>query len=167
MLETKAYSIDDELHLKQLTTISAHQPVIVMAEGTVTFTGSGEVTYAKSAMDATCRGTYTHIPLYAGDYILSQQDGQWGWKRLTASSVLTPFDVYLQIDSQESFIPLNTSSSNDYDINRDSSVDTQDVLLIYSYMQGETGDASAFDLNHDGSVDTQDVLLIYDYMQNN
>lgn len=163
----KAYSIDDELHLKQITTINAHQPVLVMAEGTVTFTGSGEVTYAKSGMNATCRGTYTHIPLYAGDYILSQQDGQWGWKRLTAESVLTPFDAYLQIDSQEAFIPLNMTGGNEFDINHDGSVDTQDVLLIYDYMQTEAGDISGFDLNHDGSVDTQDVLLIYNHMQDN
>lgn len=162
-----AYSIDDELHLKPLTTIQPHQPVLIMADGTITFTGSGEVAFARNALDATCRGTYISLPLYAGDYVLRQENGQWGWKRLTEPATLTPFDAYLQIDSEDDFIPLNIVADNNLDVNHDGSVDTQDVLQIYEYMQDEGADPATFDLNHDGSVDTQDVLLIYEYMQNN
>lgn len=162
-----AYSVDDQLNLKQITTISAHQPVVVMAEGTVTFSGSGEVEYARNVLDATCRGTYTRIPLYAGDYILAKQDGQWGWKRLTDTSTLNPFDAYTQIDSQEAFIPLHIAEDNNLDINRDGNIDTQDVLLIYDFIQNEKDDPTHFDINHDGNVDTQDVLLIYNYIKSN
>ena len=53
------------------------------------------------------------------------------------------------------------------DINGDGSVDTQDVLSIYEYMQekgSEGGDDVPYDVNHDGVVDTQDVLALYEYM---
>ena len=57
--------------------------------------------------------------------------------------------------------------SDPADVNRDGSIDTQDVLAIYGYMQDTTGDKSTFDVNHDGSVDTQDVLQVYSVMQAN
>ena len=53
------------------------------------------------------------------------------------------------------------------DVNTDGSIDTQDVLLIYRYMQSPDDNPSAYDVNTDGSVDTQDVLLIYNYIQAN
>lgn len=53
------------------------------------------------------------------------------------------------------------------DINGDGSVDTQDVLKIYEFMQtSSTPDGASEDVNKDGSVDTQDVLKVYDYIQN-
>lgn len=54
------------------------------------------------------------------------------------------------------------------DVNRDGSVDTQDILSIYEFMQNYDGTSpiGIEDVNHDGSVDTQDVLSIYEYMQN-
>ena len=54
-----------------------------------------------------------------------------------------------------------------YDANHDGSVDTQDVLAIYEYMQSaDPSDVnSLYDINSDGHVDTQDVLLIYEHMQ--
>ena len=53
------------------------------------------------------------------------------------------------------------------DINGDGSVDTQDVLKIYDFMQNSSSpQGAAEDVNGDGSVDTQDVLKIYDYIQN-
>lgn len=57
--------------------------------------------------------------------------------------------------------------SDPADVNRDGSIDTQDVLAIYGYMQDTTGDKSTYDVNHDGSVDTQDVLQVYSVMQAN
>ncbi len=55
------------------------------------------------------------------------------------------------------------------DVNGDGNVDTQDVLLIYDFMQKATEEdkAGSEDVNGDGNVDTQDVLEIYDYMQKN
>lgn len=53
------------------------------------------------------------------------------------------------------------------DINGDGSIDTQDVLKIYEFMQtSSTPDGASEDVNKDGSVDTQDVLKVYDYIQN-
>ena len=103
----KVYAVVDESDLQELTAIDAHQPVLVLAEGDVTFTGSGEVAFARSPVDALYRGTYVQMPLYAGDYVLGQMDGQWGWVRQTAISTLKPFDVYARMDSQESFIPIS------------------------------------------------------------
>lgn len=56
------------------------------------------------------------------------------------------------------------------DINGDESVDTQDILSIYEYMQenGSTGGTDVpQDVNHDGVVDTQDVLALYEYISGN
>ena len=106
----KVYAIADGVCLQELTTISAHQPVLVLAEGDITFTGSGEVAFARTPVDALCRGSYEHLPLYAGDYVLGQNNSQWGWKRLTVASTLQPFDVYAQIDSQEAFVPFGDAS---------------------------------------------------------
>ena len=53
------------------------------------------------------------------------------------------------------------------DINGDGSVDTQDVLKIYEFMQtSSTPDGASEDVNKDGNVDTQDVLKVYDCIQN-
>lgn len=54
------------------------------------------------------------------------------------------------------------------DVNGDGSVDTQDVLAVYEFMQSyEEGKAvDGYDVNGDGGVDTQDVLTIYEVMQN-
>lgn len=54
-----------------------------------------------------------------------------------------------------------------YDTNHDDSIDTQDVLAIYEYMQtANPSDINPlYDVNRDGHVDTQDVLLIYEQMQ--
>ena len=111
----KAYTIADDLTLQEQDAITAHQPVLVVSDGdgpqSVTFTGSGDVAFARSALDNQFRGSYVEIPLYAGDYMLRQVDGQWGWKRLTAAAELTPFDIYAQIKSQEAFIPIDSFTS--------------------------------------------------------
>ena len=103
-----AYSIADDQTLTQIDAIPAHTPVLVVADesGTVVFSGEGEVSFAKSPIADKLRGTYTPVQLFAGDYVLAQQDGQWGFQRVESQSVLNPFDVYATINSQESFIPL-------------------------------------------------------------
>jgi hypothetical protein len=125
----KVYAIADDFRLQELTAIDAHQPVLVLAEGDMTFTGSGEVAFARSPIDATCRGTYVQMPLYAGDYVLGQENGQWGWVRQTGPSTLTPFDVYAQIDSQETFIPFSDAS----DITGISGIANQRVSPVQYY----------------------------------
>lgn len=61
----------------------------------------------------------------------------------------------------------STLSATVEDVNGDGSVDTQDVLKIYEFMQNASSpEGAAEDVNGDGSVDTQDVLKIYDYIQN-
>lgn len=113
----KAYTVSNDFICQETTIIAAHQPVLVEATGLVTFKGSGAVAYATSPLDAPLRGTYAGLPLFAGDYILGQKDGQWGWVRQTAVSTLAPFDAYAQISSQESFIPLNlTTAIEDIDV---------------------------------------------------
>ena len=107
----KAYIIGDDLRLEQMSSIPAHTPVLIEANGEAIFTGQGEVGYATSPLSAVFRGTYTPIPLYADDYVLDQQDGQWGLRRLDAPTMLNPFGVYATLTSQEPFVPLQTSSS--------------------------------------------------------
>ena len=52
------------------------------------------------------------------------------------------------------------------DVNGDGTVDTQDVLEIYDYMQTQTTTTphAREDVNRDKIVDSQDVLGVYDYM---
>ena len=52
------------------------------------------------------------------------------------------------------------------DVNGDGTVDTQDVLSIYDFIQSgkSVTDSTTQDVNHDGVVDTQDVLCIYQYI---
>ena len=102
----KAYSIDGDLSLSQLRSIPAHTPVLIEAQGEVVFTGQGEVGYFTSPLTNMFRGTYTPILLYAGDYLLDYQSGQWGFRRLDATTTLGVFDVYASLDSQAAFVPI-------------------------------------------------------------
>jgi len=56
------------------------------------------------------------------------------------------------------------------DVNSDGTIDTQDVLSVYQYMQDGTLPLGAdtddiCDVNSDGVVDTQDILCIYEAMR--
>ena len=106
----KAYALDADLQLSPLTAITAHTPCLLQAQGEVTLTGSGTVAYNTSELDATFRGSYTATPLFAGDYILAQNDDQWGFSRLTATGILNPFDAYAQLSSTSAFLPVKDSS---------------------------------------------------------
>ena len=105
------YLLNDDLALEPCTTIPAHRPVLVAAQGEIALTGSGEVSYSVSGLTDRLRGTYTGASVYPGDYILGQQEGQWGFVRLTATATLNPFDVYATLSSTEAFIPLDLSSA--------------------------------------------------------
>ena len=108
-----AYSINPDMSLEEVTTITPHTPVLVTGNGTVVFSGEGEVSFAKSPLDDMLRGTYTAIPLYAGDYVLAVQDGVIGFRRVEATETLSPFDVYATLNSTDAFVPLmNTTGIN-------------------------------------------------------
>ena len=100
-----AYSFADDLTLVQMRSIPAHTPVLVEGNGELTFTGSGEVAYTTSPLDAVLRGTYCQQQLYSGDYTLGQRDGQWGLVRLTADATLLPFGVYAHPATTADFVP--------------------------------------------------------------
>ena len=102
----KAYTVDADLNLSPITTITAHTPCLLQAQGTVTLTGTGSVGYSTSALNAVFRGSYTAASLFAGDYVLTQKDDQWGFSRLTAASTLQPFGVYAQLSSTTDFLPI-------------------------------------------------------------
>ena len=112
-----AYVINDDRTLQSVITITAHQPVLVAGNGEYTFVGTGDVSFATSPLDANYRGTYTQIPLYEGDYVLGQEQGVWGFTRLTDKGVLMPFDVYAQFPaSAESFLPLDLTNTGISDV---------------------------------------------------
>lgn len=101
----KVYTINEDMTLQATESIAAHQPVLVEANGLVTFTGSGEVSYATSPMANFLRGSYVQLPLYVGDYILGKQGEEWGLVRQTSASTLPVFGVYAQPSSTAAFIP--------------------------------------------------------------
>ena len=106
----KAYTINDNMELEKVSTIPAHTPVLVTGNGTVVFSGEGEVAFAKSPLDNMLRGTYTAIPLYAGDYVLSELDGTLGFRRIESTETLSPFDVYATLNSTDPFVPLQNTT---------------------------------------------------------
>ena len=101
----KAYTIAEDMSLIQMRSIPPHTPVLIEGNGELIFKGSGEISYATSPLDNVFRGTFTPIPLYSGDYILGQKDGEWGLTRLTDNSALAPFGVYATPASTADFIP--------------------------------------------------------------
>lgn len=102
----KAYTIGADFSLEQMRSIPANTPVLVEGSADVVFTGSGDVSYALSPLTAHVRGTYQSVPLYDGDYVLGQENGEWGLVRLTAGTTLEPFGVYAAPASTAAFIPL-------------------------------------------------------------
>ena len=125
----RVYTIADDLSLVEMRSVPAHQPVLIEAQGEVTFSGQGDVSYAVSPLDATLRGTYTATTLYVGDYVLGSQDGTWGLKRLDAATTLQPFGVYAQPDAKVSFLPFGggTDGIVDVNVNGNGNVNGNDV----------------------------------------
>ena len=103
----QAFTVDDDMWLNRLDTIPANTPVIINAKGNTTITGNGNVAYAVSALNAKYRGTYVGANLREGDYVLDCTEGVWGLRRVTSSETLSPFGVYANLSSKESFIPLH------------------------------------------------------------
>ena len=113
----QAYTINDDRTLQNVASIVAHQPVLVSGNGEYTFEGAGDVSYATSPLDALYRGTYTQIPLYAGDFVLGYEQGVWGFARLSEGTMLMPFDVYAQFPANsQSFLPLDLTNTGISDV---------------------------------------------------
>jgi len=106
-----AYTLGEDFALQQMRSIPAHQPVLLEGNGTFEFSGAGDISYSNTALTASLRGSYNALPLYAGDYVLAQQGGQWGLARLSQTATLAPFGVYAQSASADEFIPLDLSAT--------------------------------------------------------
>ena len=113
----RVYTIANDLSLVEMRSVPAHQPVLIEAQGEVTFTGQGDVSYAVSPLDAVLRGTYIATSLYAGDYVLGSQDGIWGLKRLDAATLLAPFGVYAQPGFNATFLPFGGETDGIVNVN--------------------------------------------------
>ena len=107
--EARAYAVGTDLSLQPLASIPAHQPVLVVAQGNVSFSGTGLVDYAVSPLADQLHGTYTGMSLFAGDYVLGRVNEQWGLVRLASSATLSPFDVYATPTSSADFIPFGSA----------------------------------------------------------
>ena len=118
--DAKAYVIGNDLTLTQMRSIPAHQPVLVEAQGEMTFTGSGDVSYTTSPLDEVLRGTYIDFHLFAGDYVLGRQGDQWGLQRLETDAILPPFGVYARPDTTDAFLPFGAEGSGIADVLRQS-----------------------------------------------
>jgi glucuronoarabinoxylan endo-1,4-beta-xylanase len=106
-----AYTLNANLEAESAETIQAHQPVLVQGEGTFTFVGSGDVSWAASPLTDLLRGTYAQTSLNAGDYVLAQSEGLWGLQRLTQTSSLAPFGVYAQPEMTDDFLPISFTAT--------------------------------------------------------
>ena len=102
----RVYTLSAEMIYEEVTSIAANHPVLVEAQGEITFLGEGEVSYVTSPLSDMLRGTYVASKVYAGDYLLEVQDGVPVLVRQTTSSDLAPFNVYVQRSSSDKIIPL-------------------------------------------------------------
>ena len=108
----RAYVVNSDLTVEQMRSIPANRPVLVEGNGELTFSGQGMVTFVSLPLTDWLRGSLIQLPVYEGDYLLGQQDGQWGLVRQTESSVLPPFGVYAQPAGQnDSFLPLGVNQT--------------------------------------------------------
>jgi hypothetical protein len=98
------------------------------------------VAYAVSPLEGFLRGTYTGLPLYPGDYVLGQDDGQWGLQRLAADTRLPSFGAYVQLPaSTASFLPLDLSQTAVREVRMAPSVDVRYNLMGQKVGAGQRG----------------------------
>ncbi len=108
---TSAYTLDAELKLQAVNTITAHQPVLLLAAGAVTIEGTGSVTFNPCPEQGVIYGTYATSTLQTGDYVLARQEGVWGLQRVMTDVVVKPFSAYARLSSTADFLPLDLSST--------------------------------------------------------
>ena len=79
-----------------------------MAQGTVTFHGSGTVSTPAKVGNNEFAGTYESVMSCAGDYLMANHNGQWGFERRETDGTLPAFDVrYVPAASvTDTFIPI-------------------------------------------------------------
>ena len=112
----KVCTIAPDMTLTATNTITAHQPVLVEATDSVTFRGAGDVSFAYSPVAAMLHGTYGTVPLYAGDYVLGTQNGQWGLVRLAQDGQLHAFGVYASLSVADDFVPFTMAQQGISDV---------------------------------------------------
>ena len=135
--DVQAYILDDDMTLHPVTTIAAHQPVLVSGYGVFSFIGTGDVSFATSPLDANYRGTYTQIPLYKGDFVLGRKQNEWGFTRLSENGTLSPFDVYAQFPAASStFLPLDLTNTGICDVTKQPS----NSSVVYNIMGQRVSD---------------------------
>lgn len=103
----KAFAVGEDMVATELTKIPAHQPVLVLADGEVSFEGSGEVSYAVNALTSVVRGVYVPVAVYKGSYRLGTLNGEWGFSRMQNDGHLAPFEVYATLKSTDRFVPIS------------------------------------------------------------
>lgn len=136
--DVQAYILNEDMALQPVTTIAAHQPVLVNGYGEFTFVGTGDVAFATSPLDANYRGTYTQIPLYKGDFVLGREQNVWGFTRLLADGTLLPFDVYAQFpNATQDFMPLDLANTGVRDVTAQPSASS----AVYNIMGQRVTDA--------------------------
>ena len=107
----KAYKVNNNYELLPTENIEANQPVVIVANGEVVIEGSGSVNAVTAEQSDMMIGTSVEVPLYAGDYVLGNVDGKWGFVKLTAASKLVPFGVYAQLNSASDFVAFDLSAT--------------------------------------------------------
>lgn len=103
-----AFVLNNNMEAVRTDTIYAHTPVLIKAEGVVLLEGSGQVSFRNASLSDRFRGTYVSSTLAVGDYVLAFNDNRWGLSRVTQEGVLSPFGVYAQLSTTESFIPFKS-----------------------------------------------------------
>ena len=103
------------------------------------------------------------------DYTFFTPDVQVTLNGHTATLYGNPLSYYTSNKDKRCIIDWVYIQSKRGDVNGDGSVNTADVVAVYSYI--EKGDASGFDrkaadVNNDGSVNTADVVAIYSIIIN-
>lgn len=99
-------------------------------------------------------------------YLNQDKDEIASWRKIGVQSIYRGLGVTRRSDIVWNDGTVTEAVQGEVDdVNGDNSVDTQDVLAIYGYMQTNQGSLSTFDVNGDGIVDTQDVLHVYGVMQ--
>ena len=111
-------------------TIEARQPVLIEAQGEVVFTGQGEVSAPLEVTDGIWHGTFTEKPLYTTDYVLTNENGTWGFTQTAGTAVMTAFGVYAQPQSSLSFLPLQGLSLGICDVARATAAPRQACNLL-------------------------------------
>lgn len=141
----KAYSLTLEseggesyFQLAAITdSIPAHTPFLAEGDGEITFEGAGQTGYQVSPLGDILRGSYTAIPLYAGDFVLVKKDGQWFFSRLESDETLQPFGVYAQVTASANLISVKDDTSSVTEILKGNGMDDTQVEKYYD-MQGRS-----------------------------